>query len=75
MAAACNDGAVGGSGDHVRDVALIVAAKKVDCVRVTFIFSSDQTIRLKSGGGYSWPLAMNIIFIALGFLDFAVSMV
>ncbi len=30
MAAVCNETVVGSSGDHVRDVALAVAAKKVD---------------------------------------------
>jgi hypothetical protein len=30
MAAVCNETVVGGSGDHVRDVALIVAVKKVE---------------------------------------------
>jgi hypothetical protein len=44
MAAACNDGAVGGSGDHVRDVALIVAAKKVDCESdIYFLKRPDYT--------------------------------
>ncbi len=38
MAAACNESVVGGSGDHVRDVALIVAVKKVDDENDVFIF-------------------------------------
>ncbi len=37
MAAAC-DSLVGGSGDHVRDVALIVAVKKVDFENDIYIF-------------------------------------
>jgi hypothetical protein len=38
MAVACNESLVGGSGDHVRDVALIVAVKKVDCENDVYIF-------------------------------------
>ncbi len=38
MAAACNDAVVGGSRDHARDVALIVAAKKVDCESDIYLF-------------------------------------
>jgi hypothetical protein len=38
MAAVCNETVVGGSGDHVRDVALIVAVKKVDDENDVFIF-------------------------------------
>jgi hypothetical protein len=38
MAAACNDTVVVASGDHVRDVALIVAAKKVDCESDIYFF-------------------------------------
>ncbi len=38
MAAACNKSLVGGSGDHVRDVAMIVAVKKVDCENDVYIF-------------------------------------
>ena len=52
MAAACNESLVGGSGDHIRDVAMIVAVKKVDCEN-DVISSRDRIIRLKSGGGYS----------------------
>ncbi len=38
MATSCNETVVGGSGDHVRDVALIVAAKKVDCENDIYFF-------------------------------------
>jgi hypothetical protein len=38
MAAVCNETVVGGSGDHVRDVALIVAVKKVDCENDIYFF-------------------------------------
>jgi hypothetical protein len=51
MAAVCNDSLVGGSGDHVRDVAMIVAVKKVDCENDS-ISSRDWIIRLKSGSRY-----------------------
>ncbi len=45
MAAACNDIVVGGSGDHVRDVALIVAVKKVDDENDIYIFKRpDYTV-------------------------------
>jgi hypothetical protein len=40
MAATCNETVVGSSGDHVRDVALIVAAKKVDCENDIYIFKT-----------------------------------
>jgi hypothetical protein len=38
MAAVCNETVVGGSGDHVRDVAMIVADKKVDCENDIYFF-------------------------------------
>jgi hypothetical protein len=38
MAAACSDSLVGGSGDHVRDVAMIVAVKKVECENDIYFF-------------------------------------
>jgi hypothetical protein len=38
MAATCNDSVVGGSGDHVRDVALIVAVKKTECENDVYFF-------------------------------------
>ena len=38
MAAACNETVVGGSGDHVRDVAMIVAAKKVERENDIYLF-------------------------------------
>ncbi len=38
MAATCSETVVGGSGDHVRDVALIVAVKKVDCENDIYFF-------------------------------------
>ncbi len=52
MAAACKETVVGGSGDHVRDVALIVAVNKAGD-EDDVLFSRDRIIRLKSGGGYS----------------------
>ena len=38
MAAVCNETVVGSSGDHVRDVALNVAARKVDCENDIYSF-------------------------------------
>jgi hypothetical protein len=38
MAATCNETVVGGSGDHIRDVALIVAVKKTECENDIYFF-------------------------------------
>jgi hypothetical protein len=38
MAATCNETVVGGSGDHVRDVALVVAVKKTECENDIYFF-------------------------------------
>ena len=44
-AAVCNETVVGGSGDHVRDVALIVAVKKVERVNDIYFFKRpDYTV-------------------------------
>ena len=72
MAAVCNETVVGGSGDHVRDVALIVAAKKVDCESEIYFFKRpDYTAE-----EWRWlflTAGSDLIFTALGFLAFAVS--
>jgi hypothetical protein len=45
MAAVCNETVVGGSGDHVRDVALIVAVKKVERENDIYFFKRpDYTV-------------------------------
>jgi hypothetical protein len=52
MAATCSETVVGGSGDHVRDVALIVAVKKVDCENDIYTAEEWRWLYLTAGSDY-----------------------